>query len=155
KFNEAVNLQQLAFAAFQGQLWDAVYVQDDNFNQFFPSFSSYDSQTNDATFGMLDRLAPGHYQLHLVGTTPLGDGIADLAGNPLANDYVLDFTVTGLGRSTDFLATASTQQQPQDLGVLAPFELQNGITVTGIGSAGDSAFFQFQVLQNRDFILTL
>src|SRR5262249_32954416 len=95
RFDEAVNVQLLAYQAFQQTSQDslrAVYIQAEDGTHVYPRLLNYDEATNQATFGMLDGLANGAYTLHLAG----GLGLVDLAGNPLVGtgdggDYVTSF----------------------------------------------------------------
>jgi hypothetical protein len=150
QFDNPVNLQQLAFAAYQRTqqgAMSAVYVQGADGTQYYPRLQSYDLATGQATLLMLDRLPPGQYALHLSG--PLG--LADFAGNPLVGndpggDYVTHFTVAGTG------VGAHTDQGPQDLGVLFPHELQS----PGFAITSDTAgAYRFQVLQPQIYLFVL
>jgi hypothetical protein len=158
QFSEAVNLQQLAFAALQNTL-SAVSIQGPGGSSFSPHFASFNPATNEATFVVVDRLPPGAYQLHLSGVDPSGP-ITDIAGNPLvgndaSGDFVYDFNVGTLGHGTAFGETANDGQHPQDLGVLAPFDLADGVTVTGGFGAEGADYYQFQVLQARPYTLSV
>src|SRR5262249_3832887 len=101
RFDEPVNLQELAFRAYQRTQQGgiaSVYVQGADGELYYPRLQSFDPFPEQATFLMLDRLPPGDYALHLSG--PLG--LADFAGNPLVGndpggDYVAPFRVGGTG----------------------------------------------------------
>jgi methionine-rich copper-binding protein CopC len=173
QFDEPVNLQPLAFKAFQQnnqQTLSAVFVQGADGTRYFPRLQSYDPTTNQATFLMLDGLANGTYALHLSGA----NGLADFGGNPLvgndpSGDFVTHFTVDGPvrgqpGNPLSWFDNAShtTFSQPQDLGVLFPHELQAGVTIThaftqdpGKAAKGQAAFYRIQVLQTQTYFLNL
>jgi hypothetical protein len=145
QFGAPVNLQQLAFNAYQRAaqgVMTAVYVRGADGTLYYPRLQSYDPATGQATLLMLDRLPPGQYALHLSG--PLG--LTDFAGNPLAGndpggDYVTDFTVAGTG-----------DHGPQDLGVLFPHELQSpGFAITPDATGA----YRFQVLQSQNYLFLL
>jgi hypothetical protein len=148
RFDGPVNLQELAFQAYQraqqGAL-TAVYVQGTDGARYYPRLQSYDPTTGQATFLMLDRLPVGNYDLHLSGPA----GLTDFAGNPLASnepggDYVVPFTVGGTG-----VPAPTDPAGPQELGVLFPHELQgSGFRITaGAGS------YRFEVLQALDYFV--
>ncbi|HEX5273408.1 MAG TPA: hypothetical protein VFW33_23085, partial [Gemmataceae bacterium] len=148
RFDAPVNLQQLAFRAYQSAqqgVMTSVYVRGGDGSQYYPRLQSYDPATGQATFLMLDRLPAGGYQLHLSGPA----GLADLAGNPLAGndpggDYVVPFTVSGTG-----VPAPTDPAAPQELGVLFPHDLQgSGYPITG--AAGS---YRFEVLQGLDYFL--
>src|SRR5581483_4093373 len=68
QFGAPVNLQQLAFNAYQRAAqgaMTAVYVQRADRTVYYPRLQSYDPATGQATLLMLDRLPPGRYSLHL------------------------------------------------------------------------------------------
>lgn len=165
RFSKPVDLQQLVYQSwletFQGGL-AAVTIQGPNDAVYYPRLSSFDANTFEAVFVMLQALPLGEYQLRLSGTL----GIADLAGNPLVGnndngDYVINFTVEGAQRGTNGDPLVWTDQEsndsleePQNLGVLFPLELEAGVTiqrdfsqtpVTGDPDTRD--YFRFQVLQ--------
>ena len=159
QFSESMNLQMLAYQAFQqtsvegfastnigGQVGSPpslatigpVYVEGADGTKYYPRMQSYDDMTHQAQFLMLDGLANGTYQLHLSGSL----GLADLAGNSLvgndpSGDYVVSFAVNGPVRGTNGDPLVRVDQEsndtpltPQDLGVLFPHELQSTVTVT-------------------------
>ncbi len=105
QFDEPMNLQQLAFNAYQqtfsGQI-PMVTIQAADGTEYYPRLTSYDPTTNIATFLMIDALPNGAYTLHLSGP----NGLTDLAGNPLVGndpatgDYLVPFTVNGPARHT-------------------------------------------------------
>ncbi len=152
QFNEPVNLQELAFQAYQrarqGSL-SSVYVRGADGVLYYPRLQSFDPATGQATFLMLDRLPPGTYDLHLSGP----QGLTDLAGNPLlgndpGGDYVTHFTVGGPPAA----APADDSGGPHELGVLFPREL----TGAGFGISGDDADgYRFQVLQAQNYFFLL
>src|SRR5262249_35779974 len=101
QFSEPVNVQQLAFMAYQeyvvsGQFQlPGGFIQGPGPNLIFPRLENYDAASNTATFIMFDGLPSGAYQLHLSGANGLRD-LADvpLAGNdPVSGDFVYSFTV--------------------------------------------------------------
>jgi hypothetical protein len=170
RFDEPVNVQELAFRAFeatgQGAL-PAVYVQGADGTRYFPRLESYDPFTAQATFLMVDALPNGVYALYLSGTL----GLADIAGNPLVGndpggDYVVRFSVSGPARGTGGNPLVWTDQEPndtiaaaQDLGVLFPVELQAGVTLVRDFSASAATapadqgdYYRFTVLQGRLYL---
>ena len=169
QFDEAVNLQQLAFTAYDQTATAAlapVQIDGPGGTVFYPRLVAFDAATNQATFQMLDALPNGAYQLRLSG--PLG--LADYAGNPLtgndaSGDYVVPLTVAGPVRGTgteplafDDQEPNDTLDQPQILGVLFPHELQAGVTIsrdfstTPDTAPADSAdFYQFTVTQAQSY----
>jgi hypothetical protein len=158
QFSEPVNLQQLTFASQQNTL-NAVFIEGPNNSIYYPNFVSYDTDTNEATFLMVDRLVPGSYQLHLSGTNSAG-AITDIAGDPLvgndsSGDYVQSFTVTGVDNGTALAEGPNDAQNPQYLGTLAPFDLADGVTLTGQFASEGADYYAFQVLQQRQFALVL
>jgi hypothetical protein len=160
QFSEPVNLQQLVYQTAQDTL-DAVSIVGPTGPPLHPRLVRYDPATNQATFLMLDRLASGTaYQLELSGVDPFG-ALTDLAGNPLAGPdgspgtYSLAFTITGSGPSLDRTAGPNDAAHPQDLGVLAPFDLQDGVTLSGTFGSESADYAQLQVLQSREFVFGL
>jgi hypothetical protein len=157
-FSEPVNLQQMVYQQGTGQL-GAVYITGPGGQQYQPELESYNPATNQATFVMLDCLAPGAYTLHLAGSG--AGGITDLAGNPLVGnnpggDYAVPFAVTGPGPGSNYVEGPNSAAQPQDLGTLAPYYLQGDVVVAGAFAPAEQAdYYQFQVLQARDYVLTL
>ncbi len=178
QFSEPVNLQELAFEAFQltAQTTSAptyippIYLQGADGSKYVPRLESYDSATNTGTFLMLDGLANGSYQLHFSG--PLG--VRDFADNPLvgndaSGDYVVHFTVQGPVRGTDGTGRNWSNQEPnddldhaQDLGVLFPKELEKGVQLSADFTkepapvhADTADFYRFQVLQDRGYVFLL
>jgi methionine-rich copper-binding protein CopC len=171
QFSEAMNIQQLAFDAFQITTESAlshVFILGPGGIEDYPRFESYDRATNQATFLMLDGLANGSYTLHLSGS----GGLTDLGGNALVGnnpggDYVIPFQVQDsnrviTGNTIDGYTAVSTAGEgvPQDLGVLFPRELQAGVTVTrgpesdaGPGTTEDD--YVIQILQNQQYFFTL
>jgi methionine-rich copper-binding protein CopC len=175
QFSELVNLNQLAFAAYnqdtgQGPL-QAVFIEDKNGTRYYPRLESYDPATNMASFLMLDRLPSGSYSLHLSGP----GGLTDLAGNPLVGnapdgDQVINFQVqaaasgvTGDLTSGYEVTLPSRPAGSIDLGVVFPHEWQAGMTMTRNPGQGQPATtvgggdeYQFQVLQSQtySFLLT-
>src|SRR5262249_47782490 len=135
-----VNLETLAYNAFQQtfqSLVSSVWVDAADGTRYFPRLESYDPDTRQATFLMLDGLPNGPNVLHLSGP----EGLADFAGNPLtgnapSGDFVVSFTVKGSERGVggDPLTWANYDGnddvlQAQELGTLFPHELQAGVTV--------------------------
>jgi methionine-rich copper-binding protein CopC len=173
QFDEPVNLQPLAFKAFQQNSQDtlsAVFVQGEDGTKYFPRLQSYDPTTNQATFLMLDGLANGTYALHLSGANGLADfGGNSLVGNDPSGDFVVHFTVRGpvRGQPGNPLlwpddASHTTLGNPQNLGVLFPHELQAGVTIShaftqdpGKAAKGQAAYYQIQVLQSQTYFLSL
>jgi methionine-rich copper-binding protein CopC len=173
QFSEPINIQQLAFQAFETSYQATlpqVYIEGTDGTRYYPRFLSYDRATNQATFQMLDGLANGQYTLHLSGP----GGLTDFGGNPLAGndpsgDYVIPFQVQGpdrdiSGNMTDGYTVQSGAGQgvPQDLGVLFPRELQAGVTVIRGPESGNSPAsattadeYVIQLLQNQEYSVTL
>lgn len=168
RFDKPVNLQQLAYQAFlqfSQATPSSVFIQPVGGGQHVvPRLQSYDPTTGQASFLMLDGLANGDYELHVSG--PLGisdfDGNA-LAANDVSGDYVVRFTVAGPSRGTNgdpLQWTASITNgdpaQPQDLGVLFPREIQNGVAITRDFTADHQAdYYRIQVLQDREYHFAL
>ena len=167
QFSEFVNLQQLAYSAFQqvgASTVSAVFIVGSDGARYFPRLESYDASTGTARFLMLDGLPNGEAKLHLSGAL----GLADLAGNPLAGndpsgDFVTRFFVADASRNDARLQNASGNdsfETRQDLGVLFPHELQSGVTFTRDAStnAGQPAdtedFVQFELLQSQSYFIT-
>jgi methionine-rich copper-binding protein CopC len=173
QFSEPMNIQQLAYDAFQTTTELAVsqvFILGPGGIEDFPRFESYNRATNQATFLMLDGLANGSYTLHLSGQ----GGLTDLGGNALegnnpGGDYVIPFQVEDperviSGNMIDGYTVDSTAGEgvPQDLGVLFPRELQAGVTVIrGPDSATSPApgttedDYVIQLLQNQQYFFTL
>ena len=60
QFSEPINIQQLAFQAFETSAQATlpqVFVEAADGTRYYPRFLSYDRATNQATFQMLDGLA--------------------------------------------------------------------------------------------------
>jgi len=170
-FTEPVNLDQLAFTAFQQTQQSAipaVYIQsNDGLNYYYPRLDAYDHTANEASFQLLDALPNGNYQLHLSGSA----GLANLAGQPLqgndaSGDYVINFTVDGPPRGANGNPLTWVHQAPdgvvQDLGVLFPNELQAGVTISRDFSVDPAATtdseqdaYRFQILQDQSYILSV
>jgi hypothetical protein len=168
QFSEFVNLTQLANSAFTATTQSsiaAVYVQDAQGHKFFPRLTSFDSTTLTASFTMLDRLPAGSYQLHLDGSQGLTNITgAALVGNSNDGTYVVHFTVapSNAGTNNDPLTWTydpTSNDAPQQLGVLFPEELVQGVTIertagSGHGSTQDSFDqYSFQILQNSQYAL--
>jgi hypothetical protein len=175
-FSKTVNLQQLAYNQFlltsSGSL-ASVFIQGSDGADYYPRLLSYDSATNEAVFLMLDRLPNGAAELHLSG----GLGLQDLAGNPLtgsdpadlSGDYVVSFTVNGPVPGSPGNPRLWLDQEPndalaqaQDLGLLFPQELQDGVTITrdftttpASAPADTADYYEFEVLQSRGYFFTL
>ena len=172
QFTEPVNLQQLAFNAFQQTAsndLNAVFIQSADGTKFFPRMQSYDPISGKASFLMLDALPDGDYQLHFSGAL----GITDLAnwpliGNDFTGDFVVRFSVQGSvrGHNGDPLTWITTDANdsvdaPQNLGVLFPHELQATVQIvrdaaTSASLTPDTAdAYQFEVLQTQTYFITL
>lgn len=163
RFSEPMNLQELAFRAFElagtGSL-GSVRIEGTG-GTFYPRLESYDALTGEATFLLLDALPNGEYQLRLAG--PLG--LADLAGNPLvgndpvSGDHRIAFTVDAAPRGSpnDPLLWQFTELTgTADLGTLFPLELQQGVHLTRtFDSATPTPFtdqYAFTVLQHQHYL---
>jgi hypothetical protein len=172
QFDEAVNLQPLAFQSYLHAFTDrisAVYLRADDGTQYFPRLESFDPTTNTATFLLIDALPNGNYTWHLSGP----NGLDDFAGNPLvgndpvSGDYLVHFTVDAPPRGTPGNPTlwesqdVTDPQNPQTIGPLFPMELQNGVVIdrapgqdtTAQKSAAD--YYEITVLQSRQYLFTL
>jgi hypothetical protein len=167
-FTEAVNLQALAFKAYDatsGQS-QAVFVEGADGTRYIPRLIGFDATTNTATFLMLDGLSNGVYELHLSGE----EGLADFAGhrvvgNDPSGDYVATFTVDGpvrgIGGDPQVWANQEpndTLEQCQELGVLFPHELQVGVTITrnqnpNVNDVAD--YFLIEVVQFQTYLFNL
>lgn len=168
QFSEAVNLQQLAYAAFQQvseSTVSAVYILSAAGARYFPRLESFDPASHTARFLMLDGLPSGAYELHLSGAIGLND-FADnpLVGNDPSGDHVIRFTVEAPERGSpgDALQWVTQNgndhfQQAQDLGVLFPHELQETVgVVRDVSQFADQAdYFRFEVLQSQSYFFTL
>jgi hypothetical protein len=170
QFNEAINVQQLAYLAYQVNPIISsppqVFVQGPGNSIFYPWLQSYDPATNTATFVMADGLPSGVYQLHLSGP----NGLADWAGNPLAGngdpsgDFVYTFTVNDPNRPAgqpDPLVRfdQNPKANPQNVGILFTNEIQNGFTITRNFTSNPPAdtgdVYEFQVLERQDYVFSL
>ena len=166
-FSEPVNLQQLAYEAFQqsGQTTVAsVFVQSADGTRFYPRLQTYDAASGEAEFLMLDALPSGSYEWHFSGALGLTDFASNpLAGNDASGDYVVAFSVDAAERGVqgDPLQRSANGANddlanPQDLGILFPHELQSVVSVTrdpaNHADAADTAdFYRFEVLQRQDY----
>jgi hypothetical protein len=180
QFSKPVNLQQLAFQASQQGLagLSAVTVsvpppagQSTPAQVFHPLLLDYDPATGLARFLMLDAVPSGPYAqrqtpaLHLSGAG--SDGLADLAGNPLAGggEVVVPFSVNGPSRGTGANPLLWTAQEPNDslgapqaLGVLFPNELHSKVLVqrSPSAAASDTAdYISFSVVQSQSYFLSV
>ena len=161
QFSEDVNLQALAFFAFEQTAQTsiaAVYVVGPDGTRYYPRLDSYDSATHTATFLLLDRLAGGTFTLHLSGAL----GLADFAGNPLVavggGDFTTSFTVTAPALGTVIASTEPNDVTPQNLGILFPDELQSGVTIVRAADptrADSTDSYTFQVLQDQSYFFFL
>jgi hypothetical protein len=172
KFDEPMNVPIMAFQTYQlssQSTISPIFVVGQDGTKYFPCFVSYNSETNQATFLMLQALPNGNYELHLSGPK----GLHDLAGNPLvgndpSGDYVVHFTVDGPDRGVggnphewNTQGSHDDIQNPQDLGVLFPADFASGVTIsrnpqTDSQAAQDTAdVYKFQVLQGRKYTITL
>jgi methionine-rich copper-binding protein CopC len=176
QFSEPVNVRSLAFQTFQQssqRTVSSIYVQSADGTRFFPRFVSFGSRTNQATFQMLDGLAPGDYTLHLSGKA----GLTDLGGNPLAGndpsgDEVIHFRVAGTDRGIKGDPTAGFTGNfaplpagRVDLGVIFPDEWQAGLTLKPADVPGSSTTstsgssrvdqYRFTVLQDQTYFIAL
>jgi hypothetical protein len=173
QFSGPVNVQQLAFQAFQQTKQGAlapIYIQAADGTDYYPRLTGYDNVTNQATFLMLDALPNGAYQLHLSGAA----GLSDFGGNPLAGntpggDFVTTFVVQASPRGTNGNPQLWTDQggnhdlaDAQDLGVLFPREFVNQIVITRNANptapknkADTADYYQFQVLQEQSYVFLL
>ncbi len=169
QFSEPVNLQELAYRAFEvtyQQAMPQVFVEGVGGAIDYARFIAYDNLTNTATFQMLDGLPNGSYALHLAGR----GGLTDLGGNPLAGndpsgDFVIPFTVQGPSRvvsgsmAAGFRVIAQAGRGiPQDIGILFPDELQAGVDILRYPESGASSTrddYVIQLLQNQEYSFQL
>jgi len=167
QFSGPVNLQQLAYQAYQvnaGSALPAVYVLGSNGTRYFPRFDTFDAVTETARFRMLDALPNGAYELHLSGPAGLTDlSGAPVAGNTAGGDYVVRFKVAGAlrGRQGDPLTRAAsfTTPGPQDLGPIFPHEWQAAVGVTRDFSSEPTRApavtedaYRFRILQQQTYL---
>jgi hypothetical protein len=174
QFDEPVNIEQQAYVGYLATFSctvGSVYIEGSDGTQYFPRVDSYNPATNQVTLTMLDRLAPGSYALHLSGPAGLGDLAGDpLVGNDPSGDYILRFTVKGadLVQPVPSGQEGQIQAAPQrngfqDLGVLFPHELQDGLILNYSLSQGSAAVattskgqtYQFTVLQDQSYTIAL
>jgi hypothetical protein len=174
QFDQAMNLQQQAYAAYQTTTQftvSSVFVRAPDGLDYYPRLLSYDPTTYKATFQMLDALPNGTNQLVLSGAL----GLTNLGGTPLVGqpqpggDYIVTFTVQNSPRGTPGSKIVLTDQEPnnslsnpQDLGVLFPVMQQAGIGVVRDfrnappNTVTDTAdYFLFQVTQARQYTFLL
>jgi hypothetical protein len=159
QFNEPVNLPQLTNSIFQPERRTtyAVYIENEAGDRWYPRLADYDPGTAQADFLMLDRLPAGSYELHLSGA----HGLADLFGNPLA-ETVVSFSI--LSDTTSSFPITLTDpddsfEQPTDLGVLFPRELEQGVAVvrdfTGQTPGDGADWHRFTVTELGEYIFRL
>lgn len=171
-FSEFMDLTTAAYASLQSNGKSSipgVFIRDASGQVYYPTLQSFDPQTFQASFIMLSRLRPGHYELHLSGS----QGLKDLSGNPLvgnsaSGDYVVSFKVNRnqVGTNgnpqvwTHDPATDATDAT-QNLGTLFPDEVVAGVEIDRPGSKSKdrkvdgSDDYQFQVLQNGTYVFRL
>lgn len=168
-FSEPVNVRQMAFQTFgetSQNIVPSVFVQATDGSRFYPLLESYDGESNAATFLMLTGLESGEYEWHFSGAL----GLTDLAGNAVVSndvsgDFVVHFVVDAPSRGVNgdprqWLVQEPNDEftAPQDLGVLFPRELAEGVTVTrnAFDAAADEAdFFRIELLQRQLYSLRL
>jgi hypothetical protein len=172
RFDQAMNLQQEAFAAFQfntSYTLSSVWVQGSDGIDYFPRLVGYDPNTFTATFQMLDSLPNGLNILHLSGAHGLTNlGGTPLAGNFFGGDYLDPFIVTGssggIGSPIHFndQEPNNTFATAQYLGVLFPTMQQAGVPIVRDfthappGTVADTAdFYSFTVTQARQYTFLL
>lgn len=165
-FSEAVNLEELAFQAFEQAAQLPIWIEGPNGESYSPRLESYDPDVNEAVFLLLDGLGNGAHALHLSGPLGLTDFAGnELLGNAASGDFEYEFTVAGPDRGSDgdplrweSLPDNDNVLDPQTLGPLFAHELEQGVTF--FRDADDEALdtadsFRFEVLQNRVYILLL
>jgi methionine-rich copper-binding protein CopC len=159
-FSEPVNLNRLAFEAFQQSYGDAIpaiFLQDESGTRFFPRLTTYDPFSGRAEFQMLNRLEAGNYEWHISGA----GGLADLAGNDLtgndaSGDEVIDLTVVGDGFVDGGESVLPTDvPDVRNLGVLFPEELQAGFLVDSQAGQGAVTAYRFSVLQSQGYHVSI
>jgi hypothetical protein len=172
RFDQAMNLQQEAFAAFQfnsASSLSSVWVQGSDGIDYFPRLLSYDPKTFTATFQMLDALPNGLNVLHLSGPHGLTNlGGTPLAGNSLGGDYLDPFIVTGssggAGSPVQFMDHEPNNSfaQAQNLGILFPTMQQAGVPIVRDfthappGAVADTAdYYSLTVTQARQYTFLL
>jgi hypothetical protein len=165
-FDSPVDVSALANQAFDATSQttvSGVYFTGPDGQRYFPRLESYNEVTNQATFLLLDRLPNGVNQLHLSGAAGLtGYGGAPLVGNDPSGDYVVSFSVEDPDAPANPLArtgpaAGADPAGVEDLGVLFPHELQDGVSVAGAvpAAAGGSETYTFQVLEFQEYQFTL
>jgi hypothetical protein len=173
QFSKPVNVEQLAFQAFQatGQgALAAVFILGAGGTIYSPRLVSFDSNTDQATFLLLDPLPSGTYALHLSGANGLTDFAGNLlVGNDPSGDYIVPFTVQAPARGTGgnpllytFQGAPTGSVHDQSLGTLFPNELAQGVTIEraapsspGIGSTELKDYYRFTVLQSAPYLIGL
>lgn len=172
QFSEPVNAQILAYLESQEShdlTARPVFVLSADGTRYFPRLQSYDVDSGIATFLMLDALPNGTLELHISGA----EGLTDLAGLPIqgnhaSGDHVVRFTVAGPVRGSEAssriwlnAAANNSAESAQELGVLFPRELQNGVTLIRDDSTNEAQgldtadHFQFELLQSRTLAFSL
>jgi hypothetical protein len=172
-FDQAMNVQQLAYTEFQvGSQYTlpAVYVQASNGYQYFPRLISYDPNTSVAVLQFLDALPNGLERLHLSGSGGLTNmGGTPLVGNDPSGDFVVSFTVQSSPAGAPGSTVTFKDQEPNDtlataqnLGTLFPAMQQAGIAIVrdfsqvqGTPVADTADYYIFQVSQTRQYTFTL
>lgn len=159
QFSEAVNLPLLANRAYFATLpfppgLAAAYVVGTTGQVHYLGLQSYDPLSNRATFQLAGQLPDGDYELRLAG-------VADIAGNPLADggEWVAPFTVAAGTPGPLFQPEQEPNDDPlspQDLGPL----VTQGVGVEGslADPAGFGDFvdnFSVEVAQDGSYLFVL
>ena len=173
KFDQAVDVQQLAYQAYlqtHQQGMSPIFVRGADGHDYYPRLLSYDTSTDTATLQMLDSLPNGVNTLHISGPLGLTNlGGTPLVGNDPSGDYVVRFTVThssgGSGGANTWIDVEPNNSlgTAQNLGTLFPAsQLQAGITITrdfsgnpGVVVSDTGDYYQFTVTQARQYSFTL
>ncbi len=170
-FSEMVNLQQTAAEAYlrpDDEAVRSVFITNDDGTVIYPRFDSYDSETQTATFLLLDGLPNGAHELHL----PAGTALTDLAGNPVAandasGDYVIRFNVAAPERGVEgdaqvrhLAAGHESFEDAQDLDMLFPRELEGVVCVRRTSDVAATAtdtdtYIRFEILQTQFYFIAL
>jgi hypothetical protein len=148
----------------------AAYVQGDDGSVHLLRAAYFSPDDSFASFYLYDALPNGNYTLHLSGPA----GLTDPGGNPLAGnspngDYTVSFSIQAAPRGTPGNPIRWSDHEPndtpaqaQDLGTLFPAELSQEVRIVrdftatpGQAPADSADYFQFAVLQRKEYTFTL
>jgi hypothetical protein len=172
-FDQPMDLADLALQSYMDTYENyvsGIFIEGSDGTIYVPRFDSYNSDTNQATFDMLQGLPNGQYELHISGV----NGVSDVFGSPIAGndpsgDYVIPFAVDVAPRGDGGNPRTWIDQEPndgvgqaQDIGVLFPNDLAAGVTITRNFSGDPAAaphdtadFYQFQLLLDKPYTFAL